>query len=180
MVTLGCVNEMDYLKLRNRHTGYIIVTTRQIITHLHAQYSNITPQYVQENDVRMKMLFDVSMPIEELHDEIENSVEPVDVGKTPYTSQQVVVIAYSLVFNTAMFMDTRREWKCNNTGHKTWTNFKIDFGLAYKELRENQVTVQSFRFSPQNVNVMQEFQTKTTEAIDNLANKKMVDRIGIL
>ena len=47
---IGGVNEMYYRTLRNRHTGYAIVSTRDIITHLYAQYGNITPQDLQEND----------------------------------------------------------------------------------------------------------------------------------
>ena len=40
---IGGVNEMYYRTLRNRHTGYAIVSTRDIFTHLYTQYGNITP-----------------------------------------------------------------------------------------------------------------------------------------
>ena len=44
---LGCINEMYYRTLRNRHTGYDIVSTRDIITHMYTQYGKITPQDLQ-------------------------------------------------------------------------------------------------------------------------------------
>ena len=57
--------------------------------------------------------------------------------------------------------------------HKTWSNFKIGFGLAFKELRESQQTAQRVGFSPQNANhasIVQEYAAKTAEVIENLAN----------
>ena len=54
-----------------------------MITHLYTQYGNITPQDLQENDVKMKIPFDVSLPIETLYDQIEDSVELADAGQTP-------------------------------------------------------------------------------------------------
>ena len=90
---LGCINEMYYRTLPNRHTGYVIMPTREIIKHLYTQYGNITPQDLQENNTKMKTLFDVSLPIEILYDQIEDAVELVDAGQTPYRTPQFVAIA---------------------------------------------------------------------------------------
>ena len=49
-------------------------------------------------------------------------------------------MVYSLVFRTEVFVKACRNWKRSNTDHRTWTNFENDFGLAFKELRKNQVT----------------------------------------
>ena len=127
---------MYYRTLRNRHTGYAIVSTRDI-SHLYPQYGNITPQDLQENDCKMKTPFDVSQPIETMYDQVEDAMELADAGQTPYSAEQVVAIAYSLVFNTGQFTDACRDWKRTLPAYKTWANFKVDFGLAYKELRES-------------------------------------------
>ena len=71
---LGCVNEMYYCTLRNRYTSYAIVSTWNIITHLYTQYRNITPQDLQENDMNMKTLFDVLIPIKAMYDQTEDAV----------------------------------------------------------------------------------------------------------
>ena len=55
-------------------------------------------------------------------------------------------------------------------------HFKIDFGLAFKELRENQVTSTVAGFAPHNKNAIQDFCAETAEAIDQLANATIVDR----
>ena len=43
--------------------------------------------------------------------------------------------------------------------------FEADFGLAYKELRENQVNVHGAGFAPQNTNLMRKFQAKTIKVV---------------
>ena len=87
------------------------MSTRQIITHLYTQYVNIAPQDLQENDVKMKTLFNVSLSIETLYDQIEDDVELVDAGSTPYTTEQVVGIAYNLVFSIGQLTEACRYWK---------------------------------------------------------------------
>ena len=164
---LGCINKIYYRILPNRHTGYAIVFRRQIITYLYAQYGNITPQDLQENITKMKTPFDVSLRIETLYDQIEDGIDLSDAEQTPYTAEQVVAIIYSLVFATGSFPDAYREWKRTGTGHKTWTNFKVDLDLAFKEMRESQLTSQGAGFSAQNANAVADFRAKTVEAIEN-------------
>ena len=64
-------------------------------------------------------------------------MELVDAGQTPYMAEQVVSIAYDLVLTIASFMDKYQDWKRTNVRYKTRTNFKVDFGLAFKETREH-------------------------------------------
>ena len=135
---LGTVNEIYYQTLRNRHTGYSIISTRDILTHLYTQYGNITPQDLQDNDFKMKNPFDTSLPIETLYDQIEDAVELADAGLTPYTVQRVVAIAYSLVFATGQLTEAYRDWKRNLIRHKTCANFKNDFGVAFKQLHKSE------------------------------------------
>ena len=97
---LGIVNEMYYCTLHNKHTGYAIVLTRDIITHLYTQYSNIMLQDSQEDNLKMKTPFDTSLSIQTMYNQIKDAVELADAGITPYTAQQVVAIAYSLIFAT--------------------------------------------------------------------------------
>ena len=52
---LGCVNEIYYCNLRNSHTGYTIVSTRDIITHLYTQYGNITPRIYRKKIVKRRL-----------------------------------------------------------------------------------------------------------------------------
>ena len=70
-------------------------------------------------------------------------------------------------------MDACRDWKRTLAPHKTWVNFKIDFGLAFKELRKSQHTAQGPGSAPPNTNhavEVEEYAAETAEAIENLAN----------
>ena len=94
----------------------------------------------------MKTLFDTSLPIETHYDQIKDAVELANAGLTPYSAQQVVAIAYSLVFATGQLTEACRDWKQTLIGHKTWSNFKINFGLGFKELRKSQQMAQGAGF----------------------------------
>ena len=73
-----------------------------------------------------------------MYDQIEDAVELADAGQTPYNAEQVVAIVYSLIFSTGQLTEEYRNLKRTLVGHKTWEKIKIDFGLAFKELRESQ------------------------------------------
>ena len=51
---LSAFDDMYYHSLRNIHTGYARVTTRQILDHLYAAYSQLSPQDIADNDGRLK------------------------------------------------------------------------------------------------------------------------------
>ena len=70
-------------------------------------------------------------------------------------ARQVVAIAYTLVFTTGMSQEACRDWKKSTSEHKTRTNFKVDFGLLYKELHESHLTTEGARILLQNNNVNQ-------------------------
>ena len=91
---------MYYRTLRNRHTRYAVVSTCDIITHMYDQYGNVILQELQENDAKMKTLFDVLLPIETLYYQIKDAMGLADAGQTLYGAPQVVAIAYLLVFST--------------------------------------------------------------------------------
>ena len=105
---------------------------------MYTQYGNITPRDLQENEQKMITLFDTSLPIKTLYDQIEDAVELADAGLTPYSATQLVAIAYSLLFQPGQLTEACRYWKRTMPNHKTWANLRINFGLVFKELRESQ------------------------------------------
>jgi hypothetical protein len=51
-------------------------------------------------------------------------------GCTPYSTEQVVANAYSLVFNTGMFPEACHEWRRHPAADQTWDHFKTAFAKA--------------------------------------------------
>ena len=79
-------------------------------------------------------------------------------------------------------MDACRDWKRTLAPHKTWANFKIDFGLSFKELRESQQTAKGAGFLPQQANhavAVEEYAAETAEDIENLANASVQNQVTV-
>jgi hypothetical protein len=58
-------------------------------------------------------------------------------GYQPYGRQQIINIAYALIFNTGIYVDGCKEWEKNDILDKTWDNFKVHFVME-KWLYRNQ------------------------------------------
>ena len=57
---LDAVEDPYVSELRNRYTGYIVVTTRDLLDHLMYRYSNITTADLKANEARIKEALDNS------------------------------------------------------------------------------------------------------------------------
>jgi hypothetical protein len=125
-----------YLKaLRNRITGFATTTTLEMITHLYTSYGRLSPADLQGNDTHLRNPYDPNQPIEALFDKIEDAVSLAAATQAPYSAEQIVAIAYKLVFTTGMFPEACREWRRNPAEH-SWPNFKTFFAEAHQDLRD--------------------------------------------
>ena len=62
----------EYLRgLCNMHTGYVGVTTKQILDHLYKNYGIFTAVDIEDNDTRMREPYNPTFPIETLFHQIE-------------------------------------------------------------------------------------------------------------
>ena len=158
--------------LRNRHIGYANVTTLALLTHLYTVYAKINAADLEANTARMKVPYDVNLPIETFFDQVEDAVEFASAGNAPFTPVQVVNTAYNVIFNTGMFTDDCKIWKRKPAANKTWTQFKVDFAIAHEELVESTQTAQAAGFQANNAETIRQ----TAAAIENLANATIADR----
>ena len=97
-------------------------------------------------------------------DQIENSVKYTAAGQTPYFPEQVVAVAYQLVFQTGLFLDNCKIWHRKEPADKTWTAFKVFFTNYHQEWRESQVTTAGAGFQTANAAI---YHQDTVEAISN-------------
>ena len=127
------------------------------------------------NDTKMKRRYDPTQPFEDLIDQIEEGVDFASAGKQPYSPKQIINIAYSLVFDTALFPEACREWRNKEEVQKTWANFKKHFQDAHLELRESGATLRTSGYHDSINRVGTQEQTEseyimsTVEAINNVA-----------
>jgi hypothetical protein len=172
---LAAVEDIYVRTLRNTHTGYTMVTTLQLLTHLYTTYGQLTPMAMQENDRQFRSAYNPAEPFEMLVQQIEMAQSFAAAGNQAYTAQQIVSNAYSLIHNTGMFIDACREWRRRPEAEKTWSHFKTQFALAHTELGEMTHTAQAGGFHNAN-NAIANFANDTGEALANLATATAADR----
>ena len=172
---ISSVDETFIRALRQKYIGYSTLTTLDFLSHLYKTYANISPSDLQDNDARLRAPYDANHPIETLVDQVDNAVEYAAAGDTPYTPQQVVSIAFQLVYQTGLFLDDCKIWKRKDAADKTWSNFKSFFATAHQDWRESQATTTGANFHSAN----HVYQQDTVDAIANLATATASDRASV-
>ena len=105
-----------------------------ILSHLWTTCGVLQDCEVQENDVRMKKPISAETLFEEFVEQIETAVDAV-ANQVPYTRQQVVSIAFTMVENSGIYYDGVKEWRQKDTAEKMWEAFKTIFARELREIR---------------------------------------------
>ena len=155
---LTAVDPIYYRGLHNRYTGYTTITTCQILHHLYTEYGGIGPDYMEENKKRLKLPYEATDTMEVLFDQIEDVIEFADNAKQPYSPEQVLRIAYNLIFKCEEFERECKKWTEKPTNGKTWANFKTYFTRAHKRMRDLRASAGSAGFGRANA-VIEEIAT---------------------
>ena len=71
---------------------------------------------------------------EEFVEQIDTAVDAV-ATQVPYTRQQIVSIAFTMVENSGIYYDGAKEWHQKDTADKTWEAFKKVFAREFREIR---------------------------------------------
>jgi hypothetical protein len=146
-----------------------------MMAHLCAVCKRLNSTDIQENDSRMKHPHDPNQPIKALCDQVEDGISLAEAAEAACTPDQIIAIAFNLIFSTGMFPEACREWRrCPNI-EKTWTNFKIDFASDHQEFKESQVTSDQAGCQSANA-VCTDLQQETALAPANLATATASDR----
>lgn len=172
---LAAFDPIYFRALRNRHVGFANRSIREILEFLFTNYGNITPMDLKANTDRLNAPWDPSTPFEMLIDQIEECQEVADIGNQPFSHQQIVNAAYTLVYNTGLFFEDCKAWNRKLEADKFWDNFKTHFFEAHRELRQQQTTQQA-GFHGANAAIANEQQVELLTAIANLATATNSDR----
>ena len=112
-------DEVCTRSLRNKYVGFAKVSTRDIIQHLHDTHASISLQDLNKNDECLKKPCNPNLPFETLVDQIENAVDFAAAGKAPYSTIQIMNVAYNLIFSIGIFAEYCREWRATPEASKT-------------------------------------------------------------
>ena len=95
-----------YLKgITDMNVSLAHVTIRDILEFLFHNYRNITQYDIEDNDKKLKEKWDTNTPIEMLFDQIEDAQDFAAVARQPHTNNQLLTMAYNLVYATGLFFD---------------------------------------------------------------------------
>ena len=136
-ILLSTVDEIFIRSLRHKYVGYGLTTTRAILDHFYTTYANISYKYLQENDAVFRIPHDINQPIESLFDRFENCGDYAAAGNTPYSLEQVIDIAFQIVYHTGLFVENCKSWKRLPTQQNTWNGFKTFFTTSHNEWRDH-------------------------------------------
>ena len=177
---LSALDDIYIRALKDRHVGYMNQSIRAILQHLFDNYGNITPLELEDNDTKMRAPWDPNSPFDCLVKQIEDGQDYADDGGQPYTAEQLLRIAYTLVFKTGLYFEDCKTWNTRPANQHTWDNFKIHFQTAQRLLRDQMRTTKQAGFHS---NFAQHTHPPITqppaeyqEALINLASSAAADR----
>ena len=77
----------------------------RVVVRPYPTYANISSADLQENDAVFCTPYDINQPIETLFKRVENCGDYDAAGNNPYSLEQVLGIAFQLVYQTGLFVD---------------------------------------------------------------------------
>ena len=144
---LSAVEDIYVQALCNRHVGYMNQSICNLLTHLLENYGNITQLELEDNDTKMRALWDPNSPFDCLVQQLEDGQDYADDGSQPYTADQLLRIAYTLVSKTGLYFEDCKAWNAKPNNEKTWTTFKTHFHHAQRLLCDQLRTTKQAGFT---------------------------------
>ena len=81
----------------------------------------------------MKTAISAKTLFEDFVEQIKTTVDAV-ATQVPYSRQQIVSIAFTIVENAGIYYDGVKEWRRKDTVDKTWEAFKTFFAREFREI----------------------------------------------
>jgi hypothetical protein len=107
-------------ELRNRYTGYLGVTPRDLLDHLLERYGKTTASDIENCRTRMEVPMDTTTrPINIYFQTIDDCVQFSADGQVPFTATQIVQTAYHAVSKSGLYNDACKEWRRHPVATRT-------------------------------------------------------------
>jgi hypothetical protein len=174
---IDAIEDVYLNELRNKYTGYLGVSTRDLLDHLLDRYGKISPIDIENNKNTMDEPIDTTQPIDVYFKTIDDCVQFAADAHVPYTEGQILQTTYHALAKTGHYQDACKEWRKRQTAQKTWPLFKQFFASEYHDYKEQQ-KLNSNEYH--GANAMEYHRANAAidigTALDNLANAATNDR----
>jgi hypothetical protein len=136
------------------------------LDHLYASYGRLSLADLQDNDTHLRTKYDPNQPIKAFINQVEDAVSLATAARAPYSPEQIVAVAYTLMLSTGIFRKACYEWRRYPIVEQSWANFKTSFTEAHQDYMDSQAIATQAGY--QHAHAAMEFQHDTAEAITNL------------
>jgi len=168
---IDAIDDPYLCEVRNKYTGYLGVSTRDLLDHLIDRYGKITTADLEANKSRMNEPIDTTQTIDVFFKRIDDCIQYADDGEVPFTPMQILQTTYNAMSTSGHYNDACKIWRKKPAADKTWTRFKRYFAEEYHDLQEQQrVNASQSNFHGAN-SVLD-----ISSALDNLAMAATTDR----
>ena len=99
-IIIDAVDEVYIGELRNKYTGYLGITARDLLDHLLDWYGKVIPTDVKECKEQMNEPIKATQPIDIYFKIIDDTVQYADDGNVALTTEQILQTAYHAVSTT--------------------------------------------------------------------------------
>jgi hypothetical protein len=121
---IDAIKDRYLCELRNKYTGYLGVTARDLIDHLLDRYGKITPADIVACKQRINEPIDASQPIDVYFQKIDDCIQYADDGQVAFTTAKIFQTTYHAISTSGFYNDACKEWRKKPSGDKNWRNFK--------------------------------------------------------
>ena len=128
----------DYIAEHNNMlTGFRLVTPATLLNHIKANYGDVEPLQLKENEATLDAPWDATTPIVTLYKRIEDCKLFAEAGDEPLSDKKLLRAALLAIEATGLYNLACDTWTEKPSTTKTWTNFKIFFSKESKKVKHH-------------------------------------------
>ena len=114
-----------------KYTGYLGISTRDLLDHLIDRYGKITTADLETNKSQMNEPIDNTQTIDVFFKQIDDWIQYADDGEVPFTPLQILQTTYNALSTCGHYNDACKIWRKKPAADTTWTRFKRYFAEEY-------------------------------------------------
>ena len=154
----------------DRRTGHLQNDILGVIQYLKYVYGKFSPaELAVLHDEVTKFTYNPNKPIDTVFNRVKDLMEYGTLAKNPYSLQQMIQIAYTIINSTGKFKQGIIEWNRSPPQIRTWLYFKEHFSRAHQELdKTNQLTMENAGYH--GVNIVQEIMSQLDQKLESFSN----------
>jgi hypothetical protein len=137
---VSAVDEAYLIALKHDCTMYNAVPLEQMLTHLYAEYGEISHEDYKLNDTKFNEPWDGAEPIELIVACWNKCIKFAVASRKPYTNKQILEKTFAIVYDCGLYYEELKDWKKKPVGQKTYLLFQSHIKAAQKEYRLQQRT----------------------------------------